>query len=130
MVTRRQDPGPELGWREVYIEQEQWGLEIATELVGQIEAALTLSLEWTTKVNKLGGREAFPHREFLINNIASMWEDWGRSLIMGRNSSFVTFCENVFQYVGWDSTGVQSLVSRVLSKRKARQARDKGRFQN
>jgi hypothetical protein len=120
----------DLEQRETYIECAQCGFEIATELVGRIETALAPSLEWTTKINKLGGREASPYREFLVNNLASMWGDWGRPLIMGSNSSFVTFCENVFEGVGWDSTGVQSLVSRVLSKRKASQTRHKGRFQN
>ena len=60
---RGHDPGPELGWREIYIEQEQWGLEIATALVGQIEAALMPSLEWTTK--KTNSEVAKP---FLIGN--------------------------------------------------------------
>jgi hypothetical protein len=88
------------------------------------------SLEWTTKINKLGGREAFPYRELLISNLASMWEDWGLPLTMGPESHFVTFCGHVFDGVGWNSTGVQSLVSRVLSKRKAGKARARGRFQN
>jgi hypothetical protein len=127
---RGHDPGPELGWREIYIEQEQWGLEIATALVGQIQAALIPSLEWTTEKNKRGGREAFPYREMLISNLASMWEDWGLPLTMGPESHFVTFCELVFEGVGWSKTGVQSKVSRVLSKRKAGKARAKGRFQN
>jgi len=127
---RGHDPGPELGWREIYIEKEQWGLEIATALVGQIEAALVPSLEWTTKINKLGGREAFPYREFLVNNLFSMWEDWGRSPITGPRSDFVAFCGHVFDGVGWDSKGVQTLVSRVFSKRKAKRAKGRGRFQN
>jgi hypothetical protein len=127
---RRHDPGPELGWRETYIEQEQWGLEIATALVGQIEAALMPSLEWTTKKNKRGGREAFPYREFLVSNLVSMWEDWGRSPTTGPRSDFVAFCGHVFDDVGWDSKGVQTSVSRVLSKRKAKRVKGEGRFQN
>jgi hypothetical protein len=117
-----------LAKREAYV--EQYPFEIADELVSEIEAALTSSFEWMTAINRRGGREAFPYGKVLIGSLANMCESWGRSLKMGPRSSFVVFCENVFQYVGWDSTGVQSLVSRVLSKRKAGKARAKGRFQN
>ena len=88
------------------------------------------SLEWTTKKNKRGGREAFPYREFLVSNLVSMWEDWGRSPTTGPRSDFVAFCGHVFDDVGWDSKGVQTSVSRVLSKRKAKRAKGEGRFQN
>jgi len=117
---RGHDSGPELAWREIYIEQEQWGLEIATALVGQIEAALMPSLEWTTKINKLGGREAFPYKEFLVSNLFSMWEDWGYSPTGRQRSNFIAFCGHVFDGVGWDSKGIETLVSRVFSKRKAK----------
>ena len=88
------------------------------------------SLEWTAKKNKLGGREAFPYRELLMSNLASMWEDWGLPLTMGPKSHFATFCGHVFEGVGWDQIGVPSLVNRVLSKRKAKRAKVKGHFQN
>jgi hypothetical protein len=83
-----------------------------------------------TAINRRGGRKAFTYKEFLISNLVSMWEDLGRSPTMGPGSNFVTFCTNVFQYVGWTSTGVNSSVSRVLSKRKSRQSKTKGSFQN
>jgi hypothetical protein len=120
----------ELGRRETYIEGAQCGFEIATELVGQIETALVPSLEWKTAINKLGGREAFPYREFLVSNLFSMWEDWGRSPTGGQRSNFMAFCGHVFAGVGWDSKGIETLVSRVFSKRKAKRVKGKGRFQN
>jgi hypothetical protein len=122
-------PNQGLARREACVEQSPF--KIAAEIVSQIEAAAAPSFEWMTAVNKRGGRKSFPYGEFLINNLASMWEDWGRVPKMGPRSSFLAFCESVFEYVGWDEKkGVESLVSRVLSKRKSRRSKTKGSFQN
>jgi hypothetical protein len=122
--------GPKRGLakREDFVEQSPF--KIAAEIIGEIATAAAPSFEWMTAINKRGGRKAFPYREILVSNLVSMWEEWGRSPTMGRRSDFVTFCGHVFDGVGWDPKGVQTLVSRVLRKRKASQTRDKARFQN
>jgi len=129
-LSARTPSGPNHGLaeREVFIEQSPF--KIAAQIVSEIAAAAAPSFEWMTTVNKRGGKKAFPYRNFLISNLASMWKDWGRIPTMGLNSNFVTFCMSVFESVGWDTNGVDSSVSRVLGKRKPRRSKTKNSFQN
>jgi hypothetical protein len=121
-------PNHGLAERESFV--EQCPFEITAELVNEIEAALSPSFERLTAINKRGGVEAFPYRGDLVRYLIRMSESWGRSPIGGPRSDFVTFCKHVFEGVGWNPIGVQSLVSRELGKRKAKRAKGKGRFQN
>jgi hypothetical protein len=122
--------GPNFGLaeRESFVEQSPF--KIAAEIISEIAAAAAPSFELMTAINKRGGRKAFTYRDFLVSNLFSMWEDWGRSPTTGPRSDFVAFCGHVFDGVGWDSKGVQTLVSCVFSKRKGKRAKGQGHFQN
>jgi hypothetical protein len=54
------------------------------------------------------GRHPLKHRIYLLSALAELWRRIGRPPTTGKNSEFGSFCEAVFETIGWPTDGVNS----------------------
>ena len=54
------------------------------------------------------GRKPLTHRAYMLAALAEIWRRLGRRPTSGLNSRFGSFCEAVFEAIGWPTEGVES----------------------
>jgi len=90
----------------------------------RIECGLVVALrEIDVQPRAKGGRTPLEDRHMFIVNLCEIWNGFGKALSTGPNSDFVSFCESVFEAVGWPTGGVDSAIPGAIRDWKRRTAR-------
>lgn len=85
---------------------EQRGGAAIAMLLGDLIAALESGRREIVQLPD--GRKPLAHRAYLLAALAELWDRLGRKPTSGLNSKFGSFCEAVFEPIGWPTEGVKS----------------------
>jgi hypothetical protein len=91
-------------------------LETAHAFLSLVENALTKTLsDMLLLPGARGGQRPLVSRCYGLANLAKMWHELGRDPTSGANSEFFSFCELIFDAVGWPIDGLQDAIPDAIT---------------
>jgi hypothetical protein len=81
---------------------------VLAEIQRSLEGALIASREG-------GGRKPSLYRHYFIRRLAYVWVEAGRDIAAPGPFHFQQFCEHIFEYIGWQTSGLRPAIRKAVA---------------